>query len=205
MSTDRRYSLRDLIEKVREYMDLEEELNERRARDYVTRVLLERPGQGARTPYTDEVLYKLLFLLRVRQQAPKLELLDIGRIIRSLPPEVVERVGKGDEELDLPRLPDADVYARHLLGEGLHKGEDLHVGMKVRHIDDFQLQVETVPLEESSVRQPTLPLTTQRPDDWTTVPTARGIRLQIKGDLTVAQQRQLEHVAKLIDELVGRR
>ena len=194
MSENRRYSLRDLVEKVREYIELDEELSERRARDYVTRVLDERPGQGARKPYTDEVLYKLLLLLRLRQQAPKLELLDIGRIIRSLPADVVERVGKGEEELELPRLSDPDVYARHLLGDD-----------PVDSVE-FRLEEEAAPVSVRTAQQSSLPLTTpRRPHDRTTIPTARGIRLQIKGELTVAQQRQLELVAKLIEEVLGKR
>ena len=200
MSDNRRYSLRDLLEKVREYIELDEELSERRARDYVTRVLHERPGQGARKPYTDEVLYKLLLLLRLRQQAPKLELLDIGRIIRSLPADVVERVGKGEEELELPRLSDPDVYARHLLGDEL----ELH--SPLTELQDFSLEEEVVPVADRVVQQSSLPLTSaRRSEDWTTIPTARGIRLQIKGELTVAQQRQLELIAKLMEELVGNR
>ena len=200
MSSDRRYSLRDLIEKVPDYIELDEELSERRALDYVTRVLNERPGQGARKPYTDEVLHKLLLLLRLRQEAPKLELMDIGRIIRALPPEVVERAGKGEEALELPRLSDPDVYTRHLLGE------EPDVLVRMAESDDFRLESRSASGEERAVQQALLPLTTnRRSEDWTTIPTARGIRLEIKGELSVAQQRQLEHIAKLIEELVGKR
>jgi hypothetical protein len=194
MSEETRYSLRDLIEKVQEYIELDEELNERRARDYVTRVLSERPGQGARNPYTDEVLYKLLLLLRLRQQAPKLELLDIGRIIRTLPPDVIERVGKGEEELELRTLSDPDVYARHLL-----LGEEVNVRQEPAA---YALEAQSPPVVQRA-QQSLLPLTSGGPsDNWTTIPTARGIRLQIKGEVTVAQQRQLEHIARLIEELV---
>jgi hypothetical protein len=197
MSSERSYSLRDLIDKVKDYIELDEELNERRARDYVTRVLHERPGQGARQPYTDAVLFKLLLLLRLRQEAPKLELMDIGRIIRALPPEVVERVGTGEEDLDLPRLADPDVYARHLLGE-----EPVALA-QVKEPDGFRLESPSTSGGERVVRQSLLPLTaSRRSEDWTTIPTARRIRLQVKGELTVAQQRQLEHIAKLIDELI---
>ena len=177
MSGENRYSLRDLIEKVSEYMGLDEGLNERRARDYVTRVLQERPGQGARTPYNDEVLYKLLLVLRLRQRAPKLELMDVGRIIRALPSEVVERMGKGEEELELPELSDPDVYARYLLG-----GESA-AGEASDERESFRLEENVLPVESSVARQSSLPLTASRaPDDWTTVPTSKGIRLQIKGE-----------------------
>lgn len=200
MSGEGRYSLRELREKVLDYMELDEELNKRRARDYVTRVLHERPGQGARKPYTDETLYKLLLLLRLRREAPRLELLDIGRIIRALPPEVVERAAKGEEALDLPRLSDPDVYARHLLGS---QEEPVRAAAEQ---EEFRLEEEGAPVPAAAVQQPLLPLTSpRRRDEWTTIPSARGIRLQIKGELTVAQQRQLEHIAKLIEELVGRR
>ena len=194
----RRYSIGELTNKVKEYIELDEELSERRARDYVTRVLLERPGQGARTPYSDQVLYKLLFLLRLKQKAPKLELLDIGRIIRSLPNDVVERVGKGEEPLELPQLPDPDTYAEHFRRDSGTETLDFQLTSLAEPME-FAMEVNAPShkIEDVAIRRP--------PDDWTTIPTARGIRLQVKGDLSVAQQRQLDLIADLIKEVIDRR
>jgi hypothetical protein len=203
MSDDeRRYSIGELTNKVKEYIELDEELSERRARDYVTRVLLERPGQGARTPYSDQVLYKLLFLLRLKQKAPKLELMDIGRIIRSLPDDVVERVGKGEEPLELPRLPDPDTYAEHFRRDSSMEAMELPLGVAdedtlMESVPTLEVRARGLKFGDTAIRRP--------PEDWTTIATARGIRLQVKADLTVAQQRQLDLIADLIKEIIDRR
>ena len=66
---------------------------------------------------------------------------------------------------------------------------------------EFALEVNApsrkLKIEDVAIRRP--------PDDWTTIPTARGIRLQVKGDLSVAQQRQLDLIADLIKEVIDRR
>ena len=210
------YSITELTEKANETLGLEgrEALNPRRTRDYVTRVLGVQPGRGHRVGYDGQVYFQLLALLRLRQKAPKLEFMDIGRIIRSLPEDVVERLANGDERLELPALGDADAYARHLRGDVVpdlmqrsmaSPGLFRRMGSRKRRgredagmdrSDSMEIQPDLMQREEL------LEISAKRTDEWITIRTDGLVRLQVRGPVTIAQQRQLEKIGELVREIV---
>jgi hypothetical protein len=111
------YSADDLAARARELLARQEsELPARLVRDYLARVLREKPGRGRRKPYTDRVLNKLLCLLQVRDLAPRLALPDLGRVINSLPADQVARLAAGEDLAGVPDAERPDELMQHFRG-----------------------------------------------------------------------------------------
>jgi hypothetical protein len=194
------YSVKELTDKVNKYMGLEgaRALNTRRTRDYVTRALGKSLGQGKRNPYDENIYYGLLFLLRLRKEAPHLGLQDIGRIVHSIPDEVVKRVAIGEERLEIPQLDDPDDYAQYLSGSNqAADGEMTVIVNPSRGIDASDPPTQASRNKSESIRRDMeLP-------KWTTFsPVKSGVRLQVRGSISVAQRRQLEKLTELAIEIV---
>ena len=202
LESEQTYDIRALTDKAREIMDLDDkQLRVRRVRDYVLRVLDERPGQGSRAPYTNQTLFKLLFLLRLSKKAPHLTLEQMAAISREVPSAVLERVALGQESLVVPDLSHASLY--------LDTGNARFVAERA----------EWSPAE--SAREPRRTL--ERPDElrnelahsgpaaysmpsepapWVTVLANDSIEVRVRGRLDRRTRRRLRMLADLAEDIV---
>ena len=213
---DGNYSITELLEKVQEFIELEEgELNLRTARDYVQRVLQEQPGRGKRHPYDDKVLFKLLFLIRLKRQARHLELMDMGRIIKSLPDDVIMRVAVGKERLRIPDLGGADTHLTAISdsiwsesgGHMRHRLENYPPSVerpvtlsRGKFFDAWRKRTEAGSSTHRSGDAELSEATEE--EEWSTFQVGKNARLEVRKPLSVTQQRLVEKIAGLLKEIL---
>jgi len=200
------YSLTELTDKVCKNKNLtgKDKPQERLVRDWVTRVLGHTIGRGNRRPYDDQIYCELLLLLELKERT-RLNLLDIGRIVRSLPADVVERVAKGQERLEIPELGDPDTYARYLRGQIRPEPGEMAVAFREGSTEYFPDEPRTKYRHRSETNEsepePSISSLANR-HTWIEFKTCDGARLQVKGPVSIAKRRQLEKVAELVKVIV---
>lgn len=185
----RYYQLQELLEAVNARLAALPELDQteftkRTIYYYVQEGLLPRvPGlrRGPRTPYPAEFVDRLLFIRRLQSQEA-LSLDHIREVLADTPPETIERVANGKEEVRLARV-----------GEAVPRDDEQTVVLS-----------SAAPSEPDDERAPTLSVTamTDVPSQEETLRAGPWATLVVARPLSDRERRLLQRIAVLVEEVL---